>query len=97
MHIFDKYPPLTFLSHGRFHDFSANLSPCSGLIVRSATDDMHAMPAKSNDPTRLFGRWGSSDALLVETRGVEPLSESTSSRISPGAVILLKFPLLHAK
>ena len=34
---------------------------------------------------------------LVETRGVEPLSEGTSSRTSPGAVILLKFPLLYAK
>ena len=36
-------------------------------------------------------------AYLVEARRVELLSESTSSRTSPGAVILLEFPLLHAK
>ncbi len=34
--------------------------------------------------------------FLVEARGVEPLSESTSSRTSPGAVILLTFPPRHA-
>lgn len=33
---------------------------------------------------------------LVETRGVEPLSESTSTRTSPGAVCRLEFPPQHA-
>lgn len=31
------------------------------------------------------------ELLLVETRGIEPLSESTFTRISPGAVYLLTF------
>ena len=34
--------------------------------------------------------------FVVETRGIEPLSESTSTRISPGAVCLLEFPPRHA-
>ena len=33
---------------------------------------------------------------LVEPRGVEPLSESASTRTSPGAVCRLRFPPRHA-
>ena len=31
-------------------------------------------------------------ASLVEPRGIEPLSENPSSRLSPSAVYLLEFP-----
>jgi len=33
---------------------------------------------------------------LVEAAGIEPASETVSTRASPGAVHVLTFPLLHA-
>ena len=51
--------------------------------------DSHAPKTKKPPNGGLF--------VLVETRGIEPLSESTSSRTSPGAVILFKFPPRCAK
>jgi hypothetical protein len=33
---------------------------------------------------------------LVEARGIEPLSESILVTVSPSAVNILTFPLLHA-
>ena len=38
----------------------------------------------------------SSRVVLVEPRGVEPLSESAATRTSPGAVCRLRFPPRHA-
>ena len=38
------------------------------------------------------GEKGSSVTLVVEPRGIEPLSENPSTQLSPSAVCLLKFP-----
>ena len=35
--------------------------------------------------------------ILVEARGVEPLSETVSTRASPGAALNLKFPQSNAQ
>ena len=43
-----------------------------------------------------FNPNSSSKDLMVEPRGVEPLSESASTRTSPGAVCRLRFPPRHA-
>lgn len=37
-----------------------------------------------------------SEMLLVEPRGIEPLSENPSAQPSPSAVYLLKFPRVNA-
>ena len=34
---------------------------------------------------------------MVEARGVEPLSETISTRTSPGAALILKFPHCNAQ
>ena len=46
--------------------------------------------------TTMVSGAGSYVCVMVEARGVEPLSENLSIQLSPSAVYLLKFPIQNA-
>ena len=54
----------------------------------------HADMVEHNPPCT--NPWGSSVCVLVEARGIEPLSENSSSRPSPSADGLPSFPRAYA-
>ena len=80
-------PPF-FVLHGVFSDF-AGIFSCSQNRSKMPANP-HKLWAKNKSPHDAGFAW------LVEPRGVEPLSESTFTVTSPGAVCRLGFPPRHA-
>ena len=72
---------------GRFKEPSS-----STLCMGNCGDLLSRLRVKKLPPEQTRGDFGSSVTLVVEPRGIEPLSENPSTQLSPSAVCLLKFP-----